>query len=781
MKSFLRFLMRNRLYSLINFAGLTLSLALVTIIFGYAGAQRKISRSTPDYKNTYALAWGGDAMLCYGISDRLAGLPEAEAVTMFSSAYEDNVCEFGDNRFISDVMCADDEFFSFFGIEFAGGSPEHLTPTGAFISESFARRAGVGEDPLGKQILLDGQSYSIDGVFKDFSRSLLSPADIIISNEASEGPMFQYKSMPFRVFGNVQVFVRLKEGCDIGAVTDKLNELFKDTESIYGKLSLIRSDKLYFSEGNFFMEKGEPALIRNLAAAGTALLLLALLNYINLNTALVGKRSVEMATRRLLGSGRKDIFFKYIRESLTFTALCFILAIALAAALTPTLGRLTIDSESVSASALFDPRDIIMPGNILAYALTCLLTGILAGVIPASLASRVAPIDIIKGEFRRSDRRIFSKVFIVVQNVVSVTLIALTLTMELQTRHMLSRPIGCDYGDIYYLSTGLPQTDREALQKKLAQLPCVDRIGFCSGLPGSVSMSYINNVEDKEFICGVCMLDTTAFEMLRFNILNQTQECAPGSVWLTESTVKLIGDDVGSTDLTENFIGGGYMNESYGSTVCGVVSDFVSGSPGEDQGGNGLIISITGDTEWKDLVIRTKGDHADASAMIRAAYEEVCLESCGVVLPTYENRYMDDVIRHNLADELRSLRLVEILVALAILLSISGLVAISIYNTDSNAKSIAVHKVFGASSSEETRRNLRTYFGITMAADVLAVPVALVLCRRYLEDFSYRLDLSAWIFIATVLISLAITFISVIFQVRRAAGVNPAETLKKKE
>ena len=57
MKSFLRFLMRNRLYSLINFAGLTLSLALVTIIFGYAGAQRKISRSTPDYKNTYALAW----------------------------------------------------------------------------------------------------------------------------------------------------------------------------------------------------------------------------------------------------------------------------------------------------------------------------------------------------------------------------------------------------------------------------------------------------------------------------------------------------------------------------------------------------------------------------------------------------------------------------------------------------------------------------------------------------------------------------------------------------
>lgn len=180
-----------------------------------------------------------------------------------------------------------------------------------------------------------------------------------------------------------------------------------------------------------------------------------------------------------------------------------------------------------------------------------------------------------------------------------------------------------------------------------------------------------------------------------------------------------------------------------------------------------------------NLVMHTRGDHAEASAMINSVYEDVCRESYGIVLPTYTSCYMDDYIRQNLSDELRSLRLMELLTALAILLSLSGLVAISIYYTDSNAKSIAVHKVFGATSSEETFRNLRLYFGITLVADILAVPVALVLCRRYLEDFSYRMELSAWIFIATVLISLAITFISVFFQVRRAAGVNPAETLKK--
>lgn len=771
--------MRNRLFSLINLAGLTLSLALVIIIFSYAGAQKEISRSVPDYEDIYAVARQGQTLLSCGISDRLAGLPEVEAVTMFSPAIEDYVGEFEGIKTLASVMSADREFFDIFGIGFASGSPEDFTASGVFVSESFARRIAGGNNPCGKQLLIDGESFSINGIFKDFGRGLLTPSDIILSNDAPSSHIAMFSVAPLRVFGDILVFARLTGGSDIAEVEEKLNGLFKDTEYLYGELSLIRSDDLYFSDGNIFLEQGDISLIRNMTAAGAALLLLSLLNYINLNTALVGKRSVEMATRRLLGSGRKDIFIKYVSESLVFTTLCFCLAVTLAAALTPLVGRLTMDTETVSSSALFNAEDIFRPWNILFYALACALTGTLAGLIPAMLASRISPIATVKGFFRKNDRQIFVKAFIVIQNVVSVALIALTVTMELQTSHMLGRPVGCDYTDIYYLSTGLSQTDREVLQERLSQLPCVDEIGFCSGLPGNIGSSYLGHVDGRDFICNICILDTTAFSMLGFNVLNQTQECTPGTIWLTESTVKLIGEDVSSENLTESFIGRGYSDESYGSAVCGVISDFVVRSLGEDTARDGLIVSITGDPEWKDFVIRTKGKHEDASAMITATYEEVCLESSGVVLPTYENRYMDDVIRQNLSDELRSLRLMEILAALAILLSISGLVAISIYYADANARSIAVHKVYGASTSEETMRNLRLYFGITLIADVLAVPVALALCRRYLESFSYRMDLSPWIFIGTVLLSLLITFVSVILQIRRAAGVNPADTLKK--
>ena len=232
--------MRNRLYSLINLAGLTLSLALVIIIFSYAGAQRRTARAVPDYENTYAVTWEGDGLLCYGVSDRLSGLPEAEAVTMFSGAYEDCVCEFGEKTFLSDIMCADAGFFDFFDIKFLKGSPDRFSVTGAFISESFARRLAGEDDPEGRQLQIDGDSFTVAGVFKDFGKGLLPSADIIINDYAPSGPMLQYKEQPLNTFGNVLVFVRLTEGCDIRSVNDKLNELFKDTESVYGKLSLMR-------------------------------------------------------------------------------------------------------------------------------------------------------------------------------------------------------------------------------------------------------------------------------------------------------------------------------------------------------------------------------------------------------------------------------------------------------------------------------------------------------------------------------------------------------------
>ncbi len=251
-------------------------------------------------------------------------------------------------------------------------------------------------------------------------------------------------------------------------------------------------------------------------------------------------------------------------------------------------------------------------------------------------------------------------------------------------------------------------------------------------------------------------------------------------MWLSENTVRLLGASMASDDLFETIVGRSNWSSNIAHNgVCGVISDFIINDPGDTMSECGAAISIVDDIEWKSFLIRTNGDHDSARKMISEAYGSFCREKWGIDTGTYINVYMDDMIRERNAESMRSLRLTELLMALSILLSLSGLVAVSIHYTESYAKSIALHKVFGASAADETLRNLKMYFAITADACLLAIPAAVILCRRYLEGFSYRIDLSAWIFVGTAMLSLAITFVSVIFQVKRAAGANPIDALRK--
>lgn len=784
MKSFIRFLCHNRLYSLINLAGLSLSLSFSIIVFSYAYAQRRVSKSVPDYEDVYAVERDGAAMLCSGISGRLVTLPEAESVTMFSSPVPDEICEFGGAKFLASSMSADNEFLNIFGVEFIAGGTEPLSKSGIYISESFARRIAGDDDPCGRSLTLDGSDFNIEGIFKDFGKGLLPHTDIIMDNSSPSSEIAMYGMRPLVIFGNVQVFVKTAPDTDITDMEQKFNGLFNDVDHIGGHLSLMRADEFYFDDGNIMLNRGESRLIRGMIAAGLVLTLIALLNYINLNTALIGRRAKEMAIKRILGLGKNEILFQYILESTAFTSICFIIAILLALPLSPLVGRITMDVEEVSASALVSTADIFAPANLAFCFLICLLAGIIAGVIPALAAQRISPADTVKGGFRTSSKRILTKVFIVVQNIISITLIAMAITMELQTRHMLDRPAGCVYEDILYLDCGSyfePQ-DYDLFMEKLRSLPCVSQLGICNGIPGDVPTSYDMTTQDGQaFRYYAIQLDTVAFDMLQFNILRQIQPCIPGTVWLTENTMRLIGIDMYSENISENeTVKNSILVNSGGSDeVCGIVSDFIINDPGDAMAGSGAVIEIVDDMTWKSFIIRTGGDHDAATKMIAETYRNFCREKWGVDGGEYVNIYMKDMLRDRNADALRSLRLIELLMLLAVLLSLSGLVAISIHYTELYEKSIAIHKVFGARTSDETIRNLRLYFAITAVAGCISIPAAFALCRRYLENFSYRIELSIWIFVATFLLAMGITFLSVIMQVGKAADANPIKALRK--
>ncbi len=770
---------------MINLVGLTVSLAFVIIIFSYAVGQFNVVKSVPDCENVYAVCYDGRTLLNYGIADRLKTLPESREVTRFSAVMDNNIAEYKSSKYNIKHMVADKEFFDMFNIEMISGTPERILEKSAvFLSESFAGRIANDEELIGKEIMVLNEPCVIAGIYKDFGEGLLPYTDIIGNWDSH---LFQmYALRPFTVFGAILTFVKTVPGTNEELLEEKINGLFKDFSYIEGSLSLVRADKLYFDTANVQLNIGNMKLIRNMFLAGLALLLSALFNYINLNTALVGKRANEMGTRRLLGSDKRNIVWRYIAESGLFTAVCFVFAVLLAVVLLPVVGALIADPESVSSTTDITMKALFSPAVMCSYIGFAVLIAVVSGIVPAVIASRISPIDIVKGQMRVKSKMVFSKIFIICQNVISVVLIAVAITMETQMRYMLDRPTGCDYTDIYYLDTDLNGDVGNVFLDRLKELPCVNKVGVCDGIPGAINVTFMHSDEESDSenkkTYYIMRCDTVLFNMLGFDIQQQLEPMAPGSLWLSESAMKLSG--INALDRNVGDLFNAYADEfgGYGNSLCGVVSDFVikdAGVSEKDEGGG--VISIVDDSEidWKKYVIHTVGDHAEAQKAISQAYDDYCKEVYGVCIQPIESNYMVDYLANCLEKAKRNMRLIELFMIVAVILSLSGLVAISIYYADSHVKSIALHKVYGGTIGSETLRNLKLYFLMTLIADIVAVPVAIILCNRYLQEFAYRIEPYCWIFVITVLLSVVISLLSVIWQVGSAARTNPAIALKK--
>lgn len=182
-----------------------------------------------------------------------------------------------------------------------------------------------------------------------------------------------------------------------------------------------------------------------LFGVGAVILLFAVMNYINLTVAQTGFRAKEMAARRLLGASRGEIILKLILESTFLCVVAFVIALFLAAAVEPGASRLLGSKIGVWQD--------MTPAVVACYAAFIVVLGVVAGFIPAMMVSRYKPVDIVRGSFRHRTKMFYSKVLITIQNVITIVLIATSLTIGLQIRHLISAPMGYNTADILDIST----------------------------------------------------------------------------------------------------------------------------------------------------------------------------------------------------------------------------------------------------------------------------------------------------------------------------------------
>ena len=791
MKSYLKFLSRNKLYTAIEAVGLVISIAFVILIGNYVWQQYSIAHENPIGDRVYAV--GNDQYVALSWWDKAefdAKIPEAEAVCRVSSREEVMVVTIGESK-VQDIMTqVDPEFFEIFpNYQLLEGNLEEYGLKGhCLISESFARKHFTGS-PIGKQLSMENyfageEAFTVCGVYKDFAGTMMPPSDIL-SNPEYDAAYSSGKIHPFSTIGQYVTLIKVKEGTDREALAKKVEDICKEHyDSNFVKSTPIYTvPELYFNPEQWIFHRGNKSVLQMLLVVVLLLLASAIFNYVNLSLALSGKRAKEMATRRLLGAPQGSIIWKYIGESILFTAVCFALALLLSWALLPIMNELLLNVTTDTGNTwMYIPVTLgLSAGTVAAYALAIVLIGALAGIAPALFASRFAPIDIVRGTFRRRSKMVFSKVFIVFQNTVSVILIAMAILMEAQLGHMMHRPLNARSEGLYFLGFyARDYSEVEPLVDRLNRIPEVKRVAFGRGFPGQMNMELGFKAPDgTHHQTQVIACTPEYFEMLGLKVVKDFGTPRENSVWMSQS----LANEIELSDTTMTYYAGRFqvngINTEY---VGGVFEDIpTSDATASDPTTNSAIIMAPAQSilYGNGLMIEVEGDKRTADKAIMEAYAAYSEEKNGTYVEPGQNGYIMDVLNRQLIPVKMALRLVELFMVLSVLIALLGLLAMSAYYSGENTKSIAVRKVFGSDVLRETRRTVKDYMVLVGIACIIGIPVSVWMAGKYLSRYTYRIENYWWIFVLAVVLTFAMAFGSVLWQTLKAAKTNPATELKK--
>ena len=760
MKSYLKFLSRNKLYTAIEAVGLAVSLAFVIIIGSYVWQQYAVTRENPDGNRIYLPGLPDYPGLTYGFPGVVTEIPDIEKVAMLCPVglpYKDGEVLYGAG--------VDRSFFDLFpNYHFVEGDADVISSdSNVIVSESFARRNDIS---VGDNIKLGENEQTVGAILKDPDGTVFQYYEVFLPVE-----LYKDNFEPFDNFGSAITFLKVQPGTDRGVLYDKLETLCKKVypdiygQSFFDRLELFRFDELFFRDTEKLFRHGDLRTIRVLLLVGLLLLLSAIFNYVNLSVALTGKRAKEMAVRQLSGASKGRIVTKHMGESILFTAVCFGMGLLLAEAFCPMMNRL-LNYPDIPI------RIVWSPGYVLAYIGIILVVGAICGVIPAAIAGRYNALEVMKGGFRRKTKMVFSKVFIVIQNALAVILIALAITMEAQMHKTQNRPMHCNITDKFNLSF-ITMEDQTPLKDALERLPFVKRIGKCAGVPGSNPGGQYSTTRDgKDILYRLYRMDSTAFRMFDFEIIEDYNAPVFNSVWFSDESFAATGFDDDYHDVSV------LSQRTNGcDQLAGVFKAFPTNSANMGEEEHAIISVVRPEDIWVgSFLIETSGDRKEAQSKIMEVYEEYAKER--EVYLNYPS-WVDESIEAAWKPARNNMRLVELFTLLSIIISLLGLLAMSTYYADEKSRDIAVRKVFGGTVDTEALHTIRDYMALVGIACIIGIPIAVYAAQEYLKDFIYRLEGYWWIFVIAVVITLVISMLSVHWQTLKAARTNPAVELKK--
>jgi putative ABC transport system permease protein len=799
LKSTARHLRNSLLYSVINVIGLSIGICAMLLAILFWRHEESFDTFHPNFENLYrvttTLRENKDSQKSnVGATGQPQGpafvtsIPEVKSFTRIMGGDIFTDIQFENKILRLRPLWVDDNFLSIFNFPLLHGSRQnalsekhYVVLTESMALKFFDRTDVVGQtvdnnaDPSTKRL---DKPLTISAVVKDPPKNSSLQFDMLVP--------FSHMQVSFTdeawLNAYLGTFITLTPGANLTDVIKKMNAVYADKGKVqlaeniknygfdpeisYGLQNItdIHLNPLMRTQGNAeagVINGSDPVYSIVFLVISGFILLMAAINFINISIAGSIRRSKEIGIRKITGASALDIISQFLFDS---AILCFI-SFLLAGALVPFL--LPLMNELAGKDFVF--RDIYSPSVLMYFVLLLILLVATSGLYPAVVLSRFKPVQVLYNNVLRRGSGWPAKMLVIFQFTPAIVLLIAAMLFYRQMNFIRSKDLG--YNPSYVIRTNV-YGDRDYkkivtyLQNQLAKEPSIERVSF-----GNAGFPFWLTTNQKKFEAIHKTVDEHYLSLMEIPVVRgvgfDKQNIQTDAVIVNEAFVKAAGlqDPIGQILQL-----GEYYNHSK-KRIIGVIRDFHFQSSR---------VAI------QPMVFFARND-ADAEMWVKVNRASV-KQGIAALDKIYKDAMPDAVFEYNFLDELnarefqmeqRWQRTLAIATAMSFVVCLMGLFGLAHLAAYQRVKEIGIRKVLGATVSQIVVLMSSAFLKLVLLSFVIAVPLAWIVMQQWLKNFAYRAEIGAGIFFAAGMMTVVVAFFAVLFQLLRAAMVNPVVSLKE--
>ena len=784
LKTALRNLSRNKIYSVINITGFAIGLAVSIMILFYVKHELTYDHFHPHKDQIYRLAFTTSndktieqeaALVPVAGPETADKFPEIKSCVRLSG-YHGGTLARQEKVFREEkIRYADSSLFAVFGFRLAEGNPQTALsgPNKIVLTRELADKIFGEENPLGKTLNYSNKAdMVVSGIMAPVNGQSHIRFSALVSFESAynfhggdhfswKGGMDYYTYFLFKTGTPAPAFqMKLDQ-----FVYDKIGYLFEQHGwSIDPWLQPIEDIYLHHGGMDDPASRGNLRNIYIFSIIALFLLVIAGINFMNLSIAQSIKRIGEVGIRKVAGASRKKLIVQFIGESLVVTFTSLILALILIEVFLPHFNQLIGKDLSMYVPANAD--------ILLAIPLLVFLVGLASGSYPAFFVSSFGTSAILRSRAKGPKKKLtLSNALIIVQFIISIGLIIGSLVVYNQLSYMQNKDLGYNKENLLSISLDSKKALQKStlLKEQFTRLPGIENVSLASDYPGKANKSagFLPEGSEQAKMYSVIYVDPDFIETLNLKIVDgrnfeNGRQTDKQAYLVNEALCRELGweQPVGKTIM---------RNGHY--PIIGVVQDFHFAALHQEI--EPLIFAPQPGWESKKALIRLEGHQTKESL---AGIQSVWKEMMGNEPLRYE--FLDDTFQSIYSVDIRFGEIILSFTILAIFIACLGLFGLTAFFTAQRTKEIGIRKAMGASITNINAMIIKQYTRWVLIANLVAWPLAWYAMRNWLDHYAYHIHFHIGYFVLAAAMALALTIATLSYQSIKTANINPADSLR---